>query len=588
MEINRSPLGDVIDSIYKHILENYGEDKIDEYKIVYDNIPLNDLSVDGLLNKSKIVCERIGVDVNFLYDIKRKDTRQHEEEKLVDLQNKCFMEIAARREDNATELVVQYIEKNNYIKSTADDIKSEVWFYQEGVYKPNGESKIKEITREILTTLYTPQRVNKIIAKIKADTHIEPDEFFNFNILEEIPVMNGILNIKTRELNDFTPNKIFFNKLPVYYNPEATCPNIDIFFKDVLREEDNTKVLEELFGYCLYKDHFIEKAFMFVGDGRNGKGKTISLLKYFLGIENCSGVSLSQLIPNSTSVCELHGKLANLAGDLSNTSLKETGLFKEITGRDLIGAKRKYLRDLFFVNYSKQVFACNELPKVYDSSDGFWERWLLFEFPYKFVDQKVYDLLSDEDKKNCKIKDVNIINKITSKEEMSGLLNKALDGLQRLLDNQCFSYSKSLTEVKDMWVRKSDSFEAFCIDNINEQFDAYVPKKIIRKMFVNYCKEHNLKGASDVAIKARLENEFGVTEDRIDLKMFGFSEREHCWNGINLKKGVSFIKENGEFTIRQGSHPFSKTLGIGNYSTFENTLGTLTNNKQEVYEEKVE
>ena len=93
---------------------------------------------------------------------------------------------------------------------------------------------------------------------------------------------------------------------------------------------------------------------MFVCNGRNGMGKCISLLKTFLGAENCCSVPLNQLRSDSTGVCELFGKLANLAGDLNNTALKETGLFKEVTGRDMVGAKRKYLRDLFFVNYSKQ------------------------------------------------------------------------------------------------------------------------------------------------------------------------------------------------------------------------------------------
>jgi len=35
----------------------------------------------------------------------------------------------------------------------------------------------------------------------------------------------------------------------------------------------------ELFGFLLYKNYFIEKGVMFIGDGRNGKGKTINLMK---------------------------------------------------------------------------------------------------------------------------------------------------------------------------------------------------------------------------------------------------------------------------------------------------------------------
>jgi len=437
--------------------------------------------------------------------------------------------IATRQEDIATEEIVEAIKAAHYIYTTRDDIKSEIWIYTDGIYKPNGESFIKEIIRSILTYNYTPQRANKVIAKIEADTFIDADKFFNVNYLDEIPVLNGILNIRTREVSDYNPEKIFFNKLPLTYDPEATCDNIEIFFSDVLKCESDVAVAFELFGYCLLKDHPIEKAIMFVGNGRNGKGKFISLLKTFLGAENCCSVPLSQLKSGDTSVCELFGKMANLAGDLNNTALKETGLFKEITGRDMIGAKRKYLRDLFFTNYSKQIFACNELPRVYDFSKGFWSRWVLLEFPYEFLDPKEYSVSKGVG--SVRLRDINIIDKLTTSEELSGLLNFALDGLDRLLENKDFSHSKGTNETKNFWIRNSDSFSAFCLDNVKDDYEAYVEKRELRNEFLKYCKKHKIKGASDKAIKAVLEDMFGAVEGR----KIEDNVQKYVWEGIKLK-----------------------------------------------------
>lgn len=266
---------------------------------------------------------------------------------------------------------------------------------------------------------------------------------------------------------------------------------------------------------------------MFIGDGRNGKGKTLSLMKYFLGPENCCSIPLSQINASSTSVCELHGRLANLAGDLSNTDLRDTGMFKQITGRDLITAKRKYLNDLFFTNYAKIIFACNELPKVYDLSDGFWSRWMIFEFPYTFVKKSEYDML--QNKTNHKIMDESIIEKITTKEELSGLLNEALLGLSRIIANKGFSYSKGTEEIKDLWVRKSDSFTAFCLDHIDDEYEARVKKKDIRKMFGQYCKKHKIPSASDKAIKVTLESRFGAYEVYDNL------DQDRYWEGIKFR-----------------------------------------------------
>lgn len=476
-----------------------------------------------------------------------------------DIQKEVLQDIITRREEHATERICNYLKGNFKFYTTRDDIKSEIWVYSDGIYRPNGESHIKEIVRKFLEHTYTPQRANKVIAKIEADTMIDTDEFFNTQYLNEVCVSNGILNLKTRKISEFTPEKIFFNKLPVSYDPLAECEAIDFFFEEILKEKSDKKVLYELVGFCLHKEYFIEKAFMFLGTGRNGKGKTLSLLKKFLGEENTCSVRLSQMDTQSSALCELHNRLVNLAGDLNNIALKDTGLFKELTGRDSVQVKRKYLRDLIFTNYAKMIFACNELPRVYDLSEGFWSRWILLEFPFQFLPKKEIDVKPEKEKHLCKIQDPLILDKLATEKELSGLLNKALDGLDRLKQNKDFSYSIGTAKVKDFWIRKSDSFTAFCLDELEEDFDGFVTKKELRQRFSQYIRTHRIKPTSDKNMKVVLENMFGVVESRKTTK-FGF---DNVWEGIKLKEKLSTIKDIKGFptTLENGnSYTFSKTI----------------------------
>ncbi len=450
-----------------------------------------------------------------------------DDEGINQLQKEVMTCLVLRDRDSATELIVNRIEQENFIYTTKDDIKSEMWIYDEGIYIPQGKSFIREFCRRILGKAYTIPLANEIVSKIEADTFINHDEFFRTNYPLEIPLENGILNIHTKKLSPFNHQKIFFNKLPVKYNPKATCESIEKFFKDVLRDEEDIKIMFEIFGYCLLKEYRFEKAFMFLGSGRNGKGKTLSLLKRFVGPDNCCSIPLSQINAVSTSVAELHGRMVNISGDLSNTDLKDTGTFKQVTGRDLITAKRKYLRDLFFVNYAKLLFACNDLPRVYDFSQGFWSRWILLEFPYQFVSQDELDKIPEDQKDKYKLRDEEIIDKIIGEEEMSGLLNQSLIALDRLLENRDFSFTKGTAEVKDMWIRQSDSFTSFCMDHILEDYDGSVSKRELRRSFSRYCKKHKIKGASDKGIKATLEDLYGVTESQ---PMGG----DRQWDGIKL------------------------------------------------------
>jgi len=434
--------------------------------------------------------------------------------------------------NETSELIVEWIENHNHIYTTKDDKSSEVWFYRNGIYIPNGRWEIKEICREILGNYYMQTITKQVTAKIEADTLIDPVVFFDKNYTYEIPVQNGILNVLTKKLVDYSPEKIFFNKMPVIYDPLATCPLIDKFLIDVLAYPDDKIVFYEIAGFGLVKDYMLEKAIMMVGDGRNGKSKSMELLKRMVGIENCASLPLISLTPDSFCLSELFGKLYNLAGDLSSTALKDTGMFKSLTGRDIVSARRKFLRDITFKNHAKFLFACNELPRVYDYSIGFWERWILLEFPYRFVDLNIYEKAKPEERRYWKIKDDNIIERISTPEELSGLLNQALEGLDRLLKNKRFSYSKGTDEIKNTWIRRSDSFMAFCLDHLEDDFEGSISKKELRKFYHKYCKTHKVRGVSDKSIKATLQELYGVSEEY--TKLLG-DYQIFAWTGIKWK-----------------------------------------------------
>jgi len=433
--------------------------------------------------------------------------------------------------DRATEMLVVEIEKLFRIYTIRSDIKDEMLIYDDGIYIPEGQSYIKEFCRKILGTNYRDSLAKHIIDKIALDTLIAPDKFYGINNIEEVAIQNGILNIFTLELHDFNPDKIFFNKLPITFDLNKQCPKIEQFLKDVLLHEDDIKVFYELAGFSLLKEYRFEKSFMFSGDGRNGKGKAIELIKRFVGVDNCSALTLKHINPESPDISQLFGKFMNIAGDIGNDDLKDTSMFKSLTGRDLISARRKYMTNIHFQNYAKFVFSCNELPMAYDMSKGFWDRWILMEFPYTFVTQLELD--KETNNNMLKLRDETIIDKISTDSEMSGFLNQALLGLERLLQNKRFSYTLGTEEVKSKWIRKSNSFMAFCNDNIEEDSESYVSKKELRRLYSGYCKKHKVTPRSDFVLKKVLQDNYGVIDERKEILKDVW---DWTWVGIKLKK----------------------------------------------------
>lgn len=452
------------------------------------------------------------------------------------------LELLARKDAEsyykATEHIVSFLKNYYNLFTITDDKNAEVWFYnsENGIYEPNGETKIKIIIREIVQTAYTSVFAKNVLDKLKAERNLQVTlkEFIDFHYenLYEIPVKNGILNLQNKTISAFTHEKKFFVNLPIIYNPAATCPNTTNHFKEILKSPDDVKIMEEIYGAGLLREYKIEKAIIYVGNGRNGKGKSLEHARRFFGAENCSHIPLKTLSTESFEIEDMFGKLMNISGDLSSEAMKDTDLFKMATGRDTLLAKRKFRTAIKFINYAKNLFACNDLPRVYDSSKGFWSRWVLLEFPFTFVTQEDYD--KAENKTNLKIMNPDQVEKITTPEELSGWLNCALEGLNRLLTNKDYSYTIGSQQVKEFWMRRADSFMAFCLDYIEADVEATVTKQEVRRLYSKYCKEYNVKMVSEPSMKITLETEYGASDGRLTEE---FTRKQvYFWEGIKIKR----------------------------------------------------
>ncbi|RLI82035.1 hypothetical protein DRP04_04855 [Archaeoglobales archaeon] len=385
----------------------------------------------------------------------------------------------------------------------------EIYFYDGGVYRGGGEDLI---TTFCILFGFSSMKT-RILSEIKDETLIERKKVENKWL---ICLENGVLDLRTFEIKPHSPKCLLFNKIPVKYDPKADCPRIKQFLREVLHEED-IPIIEELFGYCLLKDYPIQKAFMFIGDGANGKSTLLGLFLAFLGPENCSSISLQALVEDKFASAELYGKLANIYADLPDEALRNTGIFKMVTGGDIITAQRKFQHPFQFINYAKLIFSANKLPEVRDETDAFFRRWIIVNFPNKFEGDKA---------------DKNLLKKLTTPQELSGLLNLALNGLKRLLERGEFSHGKSTDEVREQYTKMSDSVAAFCADMIEESPESYEFKKVLYAAYCEYCRQNKLPAVSYNTFHKKLPRYVRVEDYRPRVG----DKRQTAWKGIKLKR----------------------------------------------------
>jgi putative DNA primase/helicase len=375
--------------------------------------------------------------------------------------------------------------------------------------------------------------VKEVLETIKDLSPIDREKFSVEKYL--INLNNGVLNVRTKELMEHSPDYLFLTKIPVDFEPDTDCPVIRKYLTDVL-DDDQVTLVQEWFGYAMYPEYFIKKAIIFVGDGDTGKTTLINLLHTFYGEKNVSGVSLQKISSDKFSCAHLYKKYINLYDDLSFKDISDNGAFKIATGGGIITGEKKYGDQFQFKNYAKLTFACNKIPDVKDADDeAYFNRWIVVQFNY-VVEEK------DKDKQ--------LIHKMTTPQELSGFLNFALDGLARLLENEKFSYNKNADEIKAEMLQSGSSIGKFAFDCLEAGEGPHISKEDMYKAFLRYIQQNNLPSASIGALGKRLPKYANYMSmwRPVDQKT---GKQFSAWSNVKFKKDTDLLSPREENPMDQ-------------------------------------
>ena len=406
-------------------------------------------------------------------------------------------------------LFADFLMENDIFKTPRKTSKGETSIY---VYNPNSgiytETGV-DLIEEEMAQIFNEQNRKRYYPDV--EFHIKGKTKFNLPEIDEpeIACLNGLLNPSNNELTDFTPDKFVTIQIPVTYIPNLKCPKIVKVITEILGE-DGLNPFQEFLGYCLYNRYKFHRALLLIGDGENGKSTLINLIIRFLGKNNVANLSLQEICDDRFAGAELYGKLANLFADLPDKALDVTGAFKTATGGDSKSHARKFKTFLTFENRAKFLFSCNKIPETADDSVAFFRRWILLPCPNRFPPKKANPHILDD---------------VCTPTEMSGLLNWALEGLQRLLKNGTFTEAESVAEKRTQWFRGANTAKAFIDENLDSSTDPqdYIYDIPLYNTYVHWCRTNKLKARMKGQFTQLMSAHFGI--HRVQKRMkFGSKE----------------------------------------------------------------
>lgn len=333
-----------------------------------------------------------------------------------------------------------------------------------------------------------------------------------------INLKNGTLEITPNgaTLRGFLRDDFLKYQLPFDYTPGATCPRFDKYLNEVLPDQSAQKVLAEYIGYVFTRHLKLEKCLVLYGSGANGKSVFADVMNALIGEENITNFSLGSLMEEHNRAY-LQNALLNYGSEIKGKTL-ESDDFKLLASGETIQARFKHQNSFLMRRYAKLAFNSNELPKDVEQTEAFFRRFLIVPF----------EVTIPEDRQNK-----NLAKQIIS-EELPGVLNWVLQGLNRILKNEKFSRCTIIEERLKSYRSESDSVYLFTEEKgytpaKNYTSDFQKTQKELYKEYRDFCKDDGYRPLSNRNFAVRLDK-LGYERKRTKKGQVFFVEPE----GVDL------------------------------------------------------
>ncbi|KAF1679109.1 phage/plasmid primase, P4 family [Veillonella sp. R32] len=426
-------------------------------------------------------------------------------------------------EDLIKELKICRIRQNKY-EEDGNILNRDLMFYSEdcGIYKT---LPIKRLNAEIRSRInnISDNRQREVRRYIEDMAEIKDIKFENY-----IATKNVILDVFNRGTFRHSPDIICTRYIPTEYNRlQSECAILDEFMNSITcGNKDIENLLYEFIGYCLSPTIFIHNFFIIIGEGSNGKSTFFKLLTKLLGYWNVGNTPLNKY-GGRFELAGMEYIAVNIGDDISSKALLETDNLKKLVSGDPVKVEQKGKQGYVIYPTCKHIFSANTMPKLVDTSGGIKRRFVAIPFNADF-------------KKNG---DPYILDKIIEAGGLTVLMNRALEGLQRLRTTHQFTMCDEVLLITEKHLKEMNPVALFNEMWLNNEFEPYespTAKEFVcvaidevvanqyYKYYKDFCKQYGFEA-------------LGITRFNQEMERLGYI-KTRCWNGTLRGKYVYALK----------------------------------------------
>ncbi|WP_426079186.1 DNA primase family protein [Janthinobacterium sp. PSPC3-1] len=314
-----------------------------------------------------------------------------------------------------------------------------------------------------------------------------------------IPVANGYLHLDGRPvLKPHDKELGLRHTLACDYSPTTPTPKMfENLLTRVLPDPAVRDRVQEYIGYTLLPDARFQLAQIWIGTGANGKGTLANIVQALHG--RAVAASPSKLDGFQASVT-LGASLIYCDEAPPQNWCEQT--IKSMIAGETVQIDRKYLSPITIRVTGKWLILANHVPAVKDQSNGFWRRFDVVPFGVEIPASERDPMLA-----------THIIT-----HELAGVLNWALEGLQRLLRRGRFEAALPPAMTAATHAARTETNSVHCWVNeasIERTTTTDTSKSAVYTAYAIWCKENGMLPVSSPKFWKRVSDSLGeIVESR--------------------------------------------------------------------------
>jgi putative DNA primase/helicase len=383
------------------------------------------------------------------------------------------------------------------------------------IYNEAAAADDKDLREKIATHAHRSENDARIKAMI-ALARTEGEVIVRQSELDADPwllnVENGTLDLRTAELRLHRREDLLTKKIPIVFDPEATCPTWLVFLERVTAgNRDSIRFIQKAVGYSLAGSTREQVFFILYGTGANGKSTFIIVVSSLLGdyaLQTRTETLMAKrgdAIPND---------VARLAGARFVSAIETEGgrrlaesLVKQMTGGDRMTARFLHHEFFEFEPSFKLWLAVNHRPRIVGTDHAIWRRIRLIPFNTVIPETERDPRLADK-----------------LRAELPGILGWAVEGCALWL-HEGLKSPEAVTVATAAYREDSDPLAAFLDDRCSVEPHAEVGKGELYKAFKEWAEQAGERQLSQKEFSQRI-SERGFAEDR--------TKKQRLWLGLRL------------------------------------------------------